>query len=147
MQIEEIKRLAKIAIDALPEDEIVNTQLGTVLDEVNGDIAEEFNREMARLEKIKPSELVRLSKKSLKDVVDEFSSDVVKGRIILSTIALSGDAMIELSPLDKVSGPSSSQLNEIMKLGDQGYSAQVLAHHFNLVVEDVEEFLKAQGIE
>lgn len=146
MQVEEIKRLAKLAIDAFSAEEIKHGELSALLDEVESDLVEGFNQESLKLKRFKPSELVRVSKNSLNDIRDALSSDLMKGKVILSTVALSSDALLDLSPLDNITSPTSSQLENIIQFGEQGYSAQVLAQEFDLVVEDVEEFLNVQGV-
>lgn len=147
MNKRDMKRAAKIALnDVLDSDPVLSTSIDVALTEIELSLIDEIQHCNSRLKRMKPSPLTAEVKSNLGEFQKQMGSDLVTGRFVLSYLSAGADTLNLANPGEELLSFGADSLEQLTEFGREGYSAESLAHHFELTVEDVQAHLKAQGI-
>lgn len=147
MNKRDMKRAAKIAVNnMLDSDPVVAVNIDVALTEIELMLIEEVQHQNNRVKRLKPSPLTVEVKSNLDEFQKQMASDLVTGRFVLSYLSAGVDPIDLTNPGEGILRFDTNSLERLTEFGREGYSAESLAHHFELTVEDVQAHLKAQGI-
>lgn len=147
MNKRDMKRVAKIALnDVLDSDPALSTNIDVALTEIELSLIDEIQHCNSRLKRMKPSPLTAEVKDNLDEFQKQMASDLVTGRFVLTYLSAGSDPLDFAKAGEELVRFDTNSLEQLTEFGREGYSAESLAHHFELTVEDVQSHLKAQGI-
>lgn len=147
MNKRDMKRVAKIALnDVLDSDPALSTNIDVTLTEIELSLIDEIQHCNSRLKRMKPSPLTAEVKDNLDEFQKQMASDLVTGRFVLTYLSAGADPLDFAKAGEELVRFDTNSLEQLTEFGREGYSAESLAHHFELTVEDVQSHLKAQGI-
>lgn len=147
MNKRDMKRAAKVAINnLLDSDPVVAVNIDVALTEIELELIEAVQYQNNRIKRLKPSPLTAEVKNNLDEFQKQMASDLVTGRYVLSYLSAGVDPLDLTNVTEELLRFDTNSLEQLTEFGREGYSAESLAHHFELTVEDVQVHLKAQGI-